>query len=93
MFGSSPEAERERLKFSDNLAQGELFKPWKPFKHPQSGDIEIGGWVKMSSRLPHPFMLPDLVHRKAEKTSKSVTLQQHGKGKACTGFGSVHDAD
>ena len=75
MFGSSPEVERERLKFSDNLAQGELFKPWKPFKHPQSGDIEIGGWVKMSSRLPHPFMLPDLVHRKAGKTPKSVTLQ------------------
>jgi hypothetical protein len=65
MFGSSPEAERERLKFSDNLAQGELFKPWKPFKHPQFGEIEIGGWVKMSSRLPHPFMLPDLVHRSA----------------------------
>ncbi len=65
MFSGSPESERERLKFSDNLAQGELFKPWKPFKHPQLGDIEIGGWVKMSSRLPHPFMLPDLVHRSA----------------------------
>ena len=75
MFGSSPEVERERLKFSDNLAQGELFKPWKPIKHPQFGDMEIGSWVKMSSGLPHPFMLPDLVHRKAGKTSKSVTLQ------------------
>jgi len=75
MFGSSPEVERERLKFSDNLAQGELFKPWKPFKHPQFGDMEIGSWVKMSSGLPHPFMLPDLVHRKAGKTPKSVTLQ------------------
>ena len=29
------------------------------------GEIEIGGWVKMSSRLPHPFMLTDLVHRNA----------------------------
>jgi hypothetical protein len=65
MFGSSPEVERERLKFSDNVAQGELFKPYKPFRHPQFGEIEIGGWVKMSSRLPHPFMLPDLVHRSA----------------------------
>ena len=65
MMGGSIERERERLKFNDNVAQGELFKPWKPFKHPQFGDIEIGGWVKMSSRLPHPFMLPDLVHRNA----------------------------
>jgi len=29
------------------------------------GDVEIGGWTKMSSRLPHPFMLQDLVHRNA----------------------------
>jgi hypothetical protein len=65
MMGGNPQQERERLKFSDNVAQGELFRPWKPFKHPQFGDIEIGGWVKMSSRLPHPFMLTDLAHRNA----------------------------
>jgi hypothetical protein len=57
--------DRERLKYSDNLTQGELYKPWKPFKHPTYGDIEIGGWVKMSSRLSAPFMIPDLVHRNA----------------------------
>lgn len=59
------ESEREQLKFNDNVTQGELYKDWKPFKHPAYGDIEIGGWVKMSSRLPHPFMLPELVHRNA----------------------------
>ena len=64
-FRGNPERDRERLQFSDHVAQGELFKPWTPFKHPQYGDIEIGGWVKMSSRLSHPFMLPDLVHRNA----------------------------
>jgi hypothetical protein len=37
--------------------------PWKKFNHPVYGDIEIGGWAKMSSRLPHPFMLQDMVHR------------------------------
>jgi hypothetical protein len=57
--------ERERLKFSDNVVQGELYRPWKPFKHPTYGDIEIGGWVKMSSRLGAPFMIKDLVHRNA----------------------------
>jgi hypothetical protein len=63
LFGGM--TDRERLKYSDNLTQGELYKPWKPFKHPAYGDIEIGGWIKMSSRLPAPFMLPDLVHRNA----------------------------
>ncbi len=65
MMDAVNDQERERLKFNDNVAQGDLYKPWKPFKHPQFGDIEIGGWVKMSSRLPHPFMLNDLVHRNA----------------------------
>lgn len=47
------------------MAQGELYKSWTPYTHPEYGEIEIGGWVKMSSRLPHPFMLQDLVHRNA----------------------------
>jgi len=58
-------SERERIKFSDNVVQGELFKPWKPFKHPVYGDIEIGGWVKMSERLGAPFLIKDLAHRNA----------------------------
>ena len=62
---SREEKNRERLKFNDNVALGELYKDWKPFNHPVYGEIEIGGWVKMSSRLPHPFMLPELVHRNA----------------------------
>jgi hypothetical protein len=62
---SSSISERERIKFNDHLAQGELFKPWTPFKHPTYGDIEIGGWVKMSTRLSAPFMIKDLVHRNA----------------------------
>jgi len=57
--------ERERLKFSDSVVQGELYKPWKAFKHPVYGEIEIGGWVKMSTRLGPPFMIKDLVHRNA----------------------------
>jgi len=56
---------REQLKFNDHVVQGELYKDWKKITHPIYGEIEIGGWVKMSSRLPHPFMLPELVHRNA----------------------------
>jgi hypothetical protein len=62
MFSYSQQ-ERERLKFNDNVVQGELYLPWKKFNHPIYGEVEIGGWVKMSSRLPHPFMLQDMVHR------------------------------
>jgi hypothetical protein len=63
MFEENNQQERERLKFNDNVVQGELYLPWKKFNHPEYGEIEIGGWVKMSTRLPHPFMLQDLVHR------------------------------
>ena len=63
--GGNPDETRELIKFNDYVGLNELYKPWKPFKHPTYGDIEIGGWVKMSSRLPHPFMLQELVHRNA----------------------------
>ena len=65
IFADNSERARERLKFSDYLTQGELYKEWKRFDHPLYGEIEIGGYVKMSSRLPHTFMLQDLVHRNA----------------------------
>ncbi len=55
----------QRLMFNDHLAHGTLFKNWTKYNHPDYGEIEIGGWVKMSSRIPHPFMLEDLVHRNA----------------------------
>jgi hypothetical protein len=57
--------DQQRLKFNDHVVYGDLYKDWKPYKHPLYGDIEIGGWKKMSSRLPHTFMLADLVHRNA----------------------------
>ncbi len=59
------EASRERMKFNDFLGLGEMYKPWTPFNHPQFGEIEIGGWLKMTTRLSLPFMLPELVHRNA----------------------------
>ena len=69
----SVERNRERLKFNDHLAHGSLFKEWTPYKHPVYGDIEIGGWVKTSTRMPHTFMLPDLVHRNASAVIFAAT--------------------
>lgn len=63
MGNTRTERSREQLEFNDKVVQGELYKEWKPYTHPIYGEIEIGGWIKMSSRLPHPFMLQDLVHR------------------------------
>ncbi len=64
-FRESTGQQKEMLKFNDHVAHGELYKEWEPYDHPVYGEIEIGGWVKMSSRLPHPFMLQDEVHRVA----------------------------
>lgn len=64
-FGTSNERERERLEFNDYVTQGALYHDWEQYDHPTYGEIEIGGWAKMSSRLPHSFMLQDLVHRNA----------------------------
>lgn len=64
-FGGASDADRQRMLFDHNVNQGELFTPWKPITHPQYGEIELGGWSKYSSRLPHPFMLTDLIHRNA----------------------------
>ncbi|HPT32035.1 MAG TPA: M14 family metallopeptidase, partial [Prolixibacteraceae bacterium] len=63
--GGNPDQNRELMKFNRHVGLEELYKPWTAFKHPVYGDVQIGGWVKMSSRLPHPFMLPELVHRNA----------------------------
>jgi hypothetical protein len=37
--------QRETLKYQDEKYGGKLFVDWKPFKHPELGDGEIGGWL------------------------------------------------
>ncbi len=54
---------RERLRFDDEVELGRHFQPWRPFRHPLYGDIEIGGMTKASSRVPPVFMLEELCHR------------------------------
>jgi hypothetical protein len=55
----------ERQKFNDALMAGELFSDWRPFTHPTYGEIEIGGWRTFSTRIPPPFMMPEMLHRNA----------------------------
>ncbi|NOY78394.1 MAG: hypothetical protein GXO76_11060, partial [Calditrichaeota bacterium] len=54
---------KERLKYDDLVDFGENFIEWKPFKHPTYGDIELGGWRKMTNRINPPYTLPELCHR------------------------------
>ena len=50
--------EAERLKWNDEDLKGAGFAPWKAFKHPQLGDVEIGGWRrKFTQQNPPAAML------------------------------------
>jgi len=55
---------KARFFFDDKLEFGTQFLEWKPFKHPDYGDVEIGGtWSRFTSRVPPVFMLEELCHR------------------------------
>ena len=38
--------EDERLRWNDTELTEKIFVPWKPFRHPQLGEVEIGGWKR-----------------------------------------------
>ena len=45
------------LKWSDEQCAGQAHLDWKPFKHPQLGEVELGGWDKMNFwRNPPPHL-------------------------------------
>ncbi|RMF73765.1 MAG: peptidase M14 [Planctomycetota bacterium] len=61
---SDEEGERtDRMRFADDLMFGQTFVPWKKFEHPELGEIEIGGNVKTTGRVPPPFYLEEECHR------------------------------
>ncbi len=41
------ESQKDQMDFNDLLMFGQTFVPWKKYKHPVYGDVELGGWVKM----------------------------------------------
>jgi len=46
--------DRALLKFQDEKYGGKLFLNWKPFKHPELGEGEIGGWIPRYSSNAWP---------------------------------------
>ncbi len=55
----------EEMEYHDLVLLGEHFSPWKPFKHPLYGDVEIGGVKKFGRRVPPTFKLAETCHRNA----------------------------
>lgn len=63
--GDGDVSDEERMKFNDELTHGRMFVDWKPYKHPQYGDIEIGGYRHDTGRAPEGFKLEEDCHRNA----------------------------
>ena len=58
----------EPYDFDRLLLHGDAFIDWKPFKHPQYGEIEIGGFKKNYTRNHPGFILETDGHRNAAFT-------------------------
>ena len=58
------------LKWSDEQCAGQAHVDWKPFRHPQLGMVEIGGWDKMNYWRNPP---PHLREREAARFPKWMT--------------------
>ena len=56
----------ERLRWDDEHQNGEAFKEWESFDHPQLGAIEIGGWRKFGQNNPLADRLGEEVDRNVE---------------------------
>ncbi|MFC2168008.1 M14 family metallopeptidase [Acidobacteriota bacterium] len=44
--GDGRVSDMEQLKWNDTEMGGKVFVDWKPFTHPQLGEVEIGGFVR-----------------------------------------------
>jgi hypothetical protein len=51
------------FKFIDEELEGKSFIPWKPFKHPTLGEVEIGGWKRFVRSNPPPKFLKEVVEK------------------------------
>jgi hypothetical protein len=55
--------QEEELKVDKYLTFGDAFIDWKEYKHPQYGNIEVGGFKKNFSRAHPGFLLEQDAHR------------------------------
>lgn len=55
--------QRSRFFFDDFLEYGDQYVEWAPFDHPEFGEVEMGGWKKLSGRVNPRFLSMELFHR------------------------------
>lgn len=55
--------QKSRYFFDDLLEFGDQYVEWTPFDHPEYGEVELGGWKKLSGRVNPRFMSAELFHR------------------------------
>jgi hypothetical protein len=61
---SSPiSGQKSRFFFDDFLEFGDQYVEWAPFEHPVYGQVEMGGWKKLSGRVNPRFLSMELFHR------------------------------
>lgn len=58
--GADP-GEKALLAWSDRELDGKGFVPWQPFRHPDLGEVEIGGFVPFTENSPPPRMIRTLL--------------------------------
>ncbi len=74
--------QRSRYFFDDFLEFGDEYVEWAPFDHPQFGEVELGGWKKLSGRVNPRFMSMELFHRNMAFTlyhAESMPLMSMGE--------------
>jgi hypothetical protein len=52
------------LKWNDEVLKGRGYVKWYPFKHPQLGNVELGGWdfLHMWTNVPLEFLEKEISH-------------------------------
>lgn len=94
---AGPPAEGERRSrdethfLNDALLLGAGFVDWHAVQHPLYGEVEVGGFVKDTGRVPPTFLIEEMLHRNAlfairhaesmpQVSIQSVTAEDVGGG-------------
>ncbi len=63
------------LKWNDEVMEGAAFIDWRPFEHPQLGQVEIGGWnTKLYDQNAPLKYLPEMCEKHSRFTLSNASL-------------------
>ena len=74
-------------KLDKEINKGRMFRPWKKFKHPQLGDVEIGGIAQLVGLNNPPYeILPEVCQRQSAMylrvAAMAPTLEMDARAKS-----------